>query len=271
MGTTPARTSAALAVALGAALVLAAPAHAVKKGEVYAKLFVSQYRATEFFDSTGDRVPYEFGGESVFRTGLFSTQYGISDRFNPGLQVRLVYSSFENEFARRWRTELTDVVLSGEYYFSSFPVLSSVRGGWEIPLGYDEDEEPWVGTGSHAVFAEARHKRFLEALDLDVEIRAGIFTYLQQTSRVDDGTTIVPTDLFLNYYPRSTDWAVSGGARFQWQEGSWYVKGDLGLKVQVVEKVIVEVLGSYWLLGESTGAGFSVGGGISYGYLDFPF
>lgn len=272
---------------LAALLLVAGPlapdeARAVEKGHFYSKLFFGQWTATEIFDENGDRVSMGPFAKSTFRSLALEAFYGVSTRFNPGLELHLDYSRFESNvenlpggggpgYFKQWRTALTDLRLQAEYYFASFPKMISLLAGWQVPLGYEEDEDPWIGTGAQAVFAQVRAKRFFEKARFDIELDVEATRFMQTTSRVEAGTVIVPVDLFVNFYPSFETWTIFTGTGFAWNEEWWYLKGDLGVKYKLTPSLIIEAIGSYWFAGENTGAGYTIGGGISYGYRDFPF
>ena len=112
-----------------------------KKGHIYAKLFLSRFTATSFYQPDSDLE--EFGNGGRFRgIGLFVySEYGLSNELN------LVFTTSYRDFNYKCNTcnltqsGLGDLYLGTKYLLSDKNFNTSIQSGIKIPMGYETNVE----------------------------------------------------------------------------------------------------------------------------------
>lgn len=136
----------AIAAAMAWPLCLHADAWARGKGAAYIHLGIATADATRAFDETGDRVPFPGRGARRVRTSLYA-EAGLSEALT--LVVSAPYEHVTsrgpfNDFTTAGTGDL-DLRLRATRKFGA-SVLALEAGAF-IPLGYDHDVFPQLGTG----------------------------------------------------------------------------------------------------------------------------
>ena len=131
-----------------------------KRGTLWSKVtFLTQQTNEEYksipepeFDR-GDRGPYRLDGEYSSRAVFFDLFYGVTDRFNIGLQIPFFRQSFEDAELRagfggaRKSTGFSDLRVFLKHQLIDAPIVSSFKFGFKAPTGEFKNEQGLIPTG----------------------------------------------------------------------------------------------------------------------------
>jgi hypothetical protein len=131
-----------------------------ERGTLWSKVtFLTQSTNEEYksipeseFDR-GDRGPYRLDGEYSSRAVFFDLFYGVTDRFNIGLQIPFFRQSFEDAELRagfggaRRSTGFSDIRVFLKHRLIIGPIISSFKFGFKAPTGDFRNEQGLIPTG----------------------------------------------------------------------------------------------------------------------------
>ena len=125
-------------------------------------------------------------------------------RFSPEVQSRVLLSYVDVNYSKDAmndisRNGLTDLWLEGHYYLSQYPNKQYFGIGFKIPLGYDENLDPWLANGALELRLKMlRKEEFAENFDYEVDIS---FDYsLNESGRINSSGYTIPYYIAFSYY-----------------------------------------------------------------------
>lgn len=257
------------------------PSVLLKKGQKEWKLFNNLYTQTRFFDE--ERQITDIGGRSNFFSGIFQLNFGISPKFNAGINFTLRSTSnrgidsspldvfrFQND--ANARTTITNIGLLAKYApipvdglslqtMVFFPTGKMLEGDPEASKPYiDFDAIQWFQQVFYDVKLGNRTNLFVE---FDILARIDVQNELRKSSQV-----ALPLKVFPSYFVTNklTAYAMTeaaptlGSGLFS----SVYVQSGLGLKYQLTSQLEIEGLYTKFWWGKNAGAGETYNLGLRF-------
>ena len=253
-----------------------AGAWAQKKGQYYAKLSSISYSADEHFDTGGDKASLGTMEETFDADQVFLyVEYGALDRLTLIAQGNWGELVSENRLERHSTQGLGDLGMGAKYQWVDAPVVLAPYVELKIPAGYDDHDNPSLGTGDIDLEVRLLASRSLHPLpvyvgaELGYRLRGGPFSN-QLPYAFEVGVTPHPR-VFAKAFLAGTNTLLSDGGfsdamdsmSMQVSEGD-FTKWGLNAAFKVYDAVSVDLFYESIFTGKNVGAGSSLGLGLSF-------
>ncbi|WP_306643075.1 DUF547 domain-containing protein [Sanyastnella coralliicola] len=244
----------------------------IPKGSTETKIFNNLYT-----QATGDGTTLQ--NRDNFFTTLITSLYGVSDRFNAGVEIRFRQytnfafpaSPFEN-FGGNARNSRSEIATIGpKIRWAPVPKWSnfSIQSALWIPLRNDLEgtaESPYVDWNKPTLFTQIFN-------DFPLGSSFSLFTELDifwediGREEADFNKFTTPATVILSYFPEpnTTIYALNGFAPTWSPDLDYFYQGGLGAKYQFSRKFEVEALYTYFtnsFLQENNGRAATINFGI---------
>ncbi len=249
-----------------------------QKGHYYAKLSAILYDADEAFDGDGNRGHAD-SLDATFESnhGFLYIEYGLLERLTLLTQVSAGRLISENPEVRLTTTAVGDWDIGAKYQILQWPVVLSPYVSFKVPTGYDENNNPAIGTGDldmelRLLVARSLHPvpLYLGA-ELGFRFRGGPFS--KQVPYFFEVGATPHEKVFVKVYLEGKDTLLAGGGNadamhsmsMQISEGD-FTKVGVNTAVKVYGNTSVDLVYDVIFVGKNVGAGSAFGIGLSYSY-----
>jgi hypothetical protein len=258
------------------------PAILFQKGQMEYNVFHSLYTQNKIRDRNGDKI--DLGQRQSFLNGIYQFTYGISGRFNIGLDLNVNRAYYDDpstsplqlfssggDFNRTVITTIgTRIKLVPVSSLSNFSVQSTLL----LPIGNNLETPQFVAHDRYTWFTQLFYdqrisRKWRAFFEVD---------FLYRIKRHDQQVNFfrLPISAFMSYFPgsRSTIFLFGQYApRFQkvtntidekFGLSSWYTQIGIGTKYQLTDKLAFELSYGNFIASREDGAGYTVNLGLRY-------
>jgi len=255
------------------------PSSLLHPGQVELKVFNNLYTQTKSFNTSGSKIPD--GQRSTFFTGIAYFSYGVSPRWNAGVDVYLksvhtdkesgsAFSVFKFSGGSGARTSISSIAPKIKAApFARIPALS-VQTSFLIPAASNMEGRPKIDKP----FLDYDAYQWWTQVFYDLTLRENLMVYIEGglLARFFDSRTdlLTPVKTIFNIYPTRTSIVyVLGELGPTWDGANWnsyYTQVGLGAKYQVTPHLELETLFSIFPVGKMNGAGGTMNMGLRWLY-----
>jgi hypothetical protein len=269
-----------LGLAVGDQSAVRAGAWSQAKGHYYAKFSGIFYSSGEVYNDMGSRDPLGTDQDRFdSRQGFLYLEYGLLDRLTLVAQMNAGELVFQDTLVVKWRrTRGTgDADLGAKYQLVDDPLVLAPMVSFKVPTGYDQKNDPALGTGEIDLEFRMLAARSLYPWPLYIgaesgyRVRGGPYSN-QVPYFIEVGASPHPK-VFAKVYLAGKNTLTADdeesagvvGASVQVSEGD-FTKAGFNAAFNAGGPLWLDLLWEDIIAGENIGAGMSWGIGLSYSY-----
>mgnify|MGYP001165262905 FL=1 len=253
-----------------------AGAWAQPQGERYLKFSIISYDADKHFDGDGDKQALGTMDDSFHaEQGFLYAEYGALNRLTVIGQTSWGTLESDSSLLQRTTSGLGDIELGAKYQLTDGPIVLAPFISLKLPFAYDSDDDPALGTGDADLEFRLLASRSLYPVpayigaEFGYRLRGGQFSN-QLPYAVEVGAS-PHARLFAKLYLSGINTLLSDGGfsqamdsmSTQVSEGD-FTKWGFAVAGNVTGPLWVDLLYESIFTGKNTGAGNSVGIGLSW-------